>query len=310
MARPARPAEPAAVTRLSRLSGVGTRGLLGWWLVACATPATPPPRQPTTATHSPDADIAVDLTREAEQAWDRRDEASSLARAIELWQHQSQARPQDAEPQLRLAQALLFRAWAAHVQGQNEDACRKALGEAEAAAQAALDRQSPTIAFDGHSLGELPPDEVAEGAARALYWLAAVRRARAQHASYAEALQLMAPVREALRIAVARVPQEHHGGPHRELGVSLAQPLAFEDRKLDEALEQFERARGLGPDYLRNHLDFAAHYAVAAQDSEAFQSALLSVIDAPQTQGPLAADNALSLQQARALRDRASELFE
>jgi len=95
------------------------------------------------------------------------------------------------------------------------------------------------------------------------------------------------------------------GGPHRAMGIFIAQAHFFIGRSRGEAIEHFERSIEIDPTYLENHVNYAEHYAQGADD-DLFDRLIGTVLEAAEDPEIVAAHplyNHLAIERARVLGD-------
>ena len=96
------------------------------------------------------------------------------------------------------------------------------------------------------------------------------------------------------------------GGPHRAMGIFIAQAHFVVGRSRGEAIEHFERSIEIDLTYLENHVNYAEHYA-RGSDDDLFDRLIGTVLEAAEDPSIVAAHplyNHLAIERARALADR------
>jgi hypothetical protein len=140
----------------------------------------------------------------------------------------------------------------------------------------------------------------------ALYRVARARLLTSEREDHASRLEAHALGRALLVHCAEHAPALDGGGPSRWLGQLDARPALAALRDLQTASARFEQAIASAPRDPRNHLAYATHYAVTAQDREAFERAIASARGSK--------DSSPAAVRARAdaerLSEQAGELFE
>ena len=70
------------------------------------------------------------------------------------------------------------------------------------------------------------------------------------------------------------------GGPHRAMGIFVAQAHFLVGLSRDDAVEHFERSIEIDPTYLENYVNYAEYYARPAGDDALFQALLAAALEA------------------------------
>lgn len=260
---------------------------------ACAPAPTVPLAPPAAAELT---DPRAGLLTLAHGAFARRSEPAQVRRAVEAWEQALDAR-EDRELRLRLARA-------SHFLGLVSEGAQRRV-HFERGSEHALRAWRPVARTGGDECAAAR--EYAEAAP--LFWRAENLEALAREQGIVAGAAPRALAECLAQRAVTLRPDLFHCGPLRLLGRLLASLPALGGGDLAHSRELLEAAIARSPDFLQNRVDFAAFWAVKAQDREVFGSSLRAVLDAPDGDAAIAPENRLARERARALLEQVDVLF-
>ncbi len=260
------------------------------------------------------ADPRAALLAEAEAAWKARGEQGKVEEAIAKWEKALEMNRADAETWSKLSRAYYFLA-DCHLRFDEsaEDRMAPTFDEGRKAAEKALSALSPEFArrmVDGERIEEAIR-VLDRRAVPALYWRSANMGKWASYEGFATLLAYKDEVKAIMQWCLEQDESFYYGGPHRYFGAYFARIPAMAGRDLNKSKEHFEKSLRFEPNYFATRVLYAQDYAVNAQDRATFDAQIEYVLGHdPNVLPDAAPENVCEQRKARALKERAEEVFE
>ncbi len=259
-------------------------------------------------------DARARLLTAGDEAWAGRDEAGKVREAIAKWEQALAMDRSDHETWAKLSRAYYFLA-DCHLRFDEsaEEQMAPTFDEGRKAAEKALSALSPDFArrmVDGERIEEAV--EVLDArAVPALYWRSANMGKWASYEGFATLLAYKDEVKAIMQWCLDQDERFYYGGPHRYFGAYYARIPAMAGRDLERSKRHFETSIQIEPNYFATRVLYAQDYAVNAQQRATFDEQLAYVLEHdPAALADAAPENRCEQRKARALKERAEEIFE
>jgi hypothetical protein len=274
---------------------------------------TPDPVQPQNQTD--EARSARDtLLAEADAAWLERLQEPRLREAIDKWRQATEADPSDHATLAKLARGYYLLA-DGHLSFDEArvDETKSTFELGTQAAERSLVALSPDFA-ERMRAGTRIEEAVAVLDARAvpaLYWRSTNMGKWALLDGFATVLAYKDEVRAIMARVLELDADYFYAAAHRYFGVLYAKLPAFAGGDLERSREHFDASIRAFPLYLPTHSLYAEYYAVKSQNRALFEEQLNLVVNGDVNAMPeVVPENTVEQRRARALLERADELFE
>ncbi|HEY8429857.1 MAG TPA: TRAP transporter TatT component family protein, partial [Sandaracinaceae bacterium] len=247
------------------------------------------------------------------EAWARRDDAEQIRAAIAAWEQATEIDGNDAETWTKISRAYYFLA-DGHLRFDNEGAMADAYQSSVRAAERALRVVSPEFAqrmAAGERVDQAVSVLTSVDAVPPLYWRAAALGKWAQLQGFATVLSYKDEIRAVMTRCMELDRYYFFAGPDRYFGAFFAIAPSYAGGDLERSRQHFEESLRQAPNYFGTRVLYAENYAVKAQNRRLFEEQLRMVIDGdPESLPEAAPENRVEQRKARALLERADDLFE
>ncbi len=252
------------------------------------------------------------LLAQGDEAWGRRDDPEQVRAAITAWEQANEIDGSDADTWVKIAHAYYFLA-DGHLRFSDEEALGDTYQSSIRAAERALRALSPEFArrMAAAERVDQSVSVLQANAVPALYWRAAALGRWAQRQGFATVLSFKDEIRAVMTRCLELDRYYFFAGPDRYFGAFFAIAPAYAGGDLDRSRQHFEESVRRAPNYFGTRVLFAENYAVKSQNRQLFEEQLRMVLDGdPESLPEAAPENRVEQRKARALLERADELFE
>jgi tetratricopeptide (TPR) repeat protein len=254
------------------------------------------------------------LLTEANEAWEQRDEASQVKKAIDAWREATEINPKDADALVSLARAEYFLA-DCHInfEADSKERYKKILESATRSAERALMALSDEFTEKMRSGWRIEEAVTVldERAVPALYWRSSALGKWATADGFATLLSYKDEVKAIMQRCLDLDQAFYFYGPDRYFGVFYGRAPAMSGGDLGKSKHHFEISLSKYPNYFATRVLMADDYAVKAQNKELYRELLQYVIDGdPESLPEAAPENRCEQRKAKILLEDIEERFE
>lgn len=222
----------------------------------------------------------MEILKEAQAAWNNREDPRELERAITLYEQAIAIQPNQLEVLSLLARAYYF---LGDGYRRNDPEAQLALYDKAASYGERAMALHPEFLKKVKEGGEKPEDAVqvlSPEYVPAVYWTASAIGKWARLKGFTTLLSQKSRVKKLMEWVTEKNPTYFYGGPYRYWGAFYALSPAFAGGDLNKSRQNFEKSLEVEPNYFGTKVLMADTYATKAQDRALYEKLLKEVLDA------------------------------
>lgn len=220
----------------------------------------------------------MEILTQAQEAWNRRENAQELEKAITLYEQAIAIQPNQLEVLTQLARAYYF--LADGYRRSDPEAQLTLYDKAASYGEKAM-ALHPEFYKKVKTEGVKAEDAVgvlSEEYLPAVYWTASAIGKWARAKGFTTLLAQRNRVRKIMEWVTEKNPTFFYGGPYRYWGAYYALSPAFAGGDLNKSRENFQKSLEVEPNYFGTKVLMADTYATKAQDRELYEKLLKEVL--------------------------------